>query len=360
DCLTHIDGDFALVIWDARRQEAFCARDRVGNKPFNYYWDGKTFFFASELHAILALPRVRQVFNEGLLAEYLANEWYSRDETFWIGVMRLVAAHRMIVNSGGARIEKYWQPDFLATLPYKGDEEYVENYREVFTDVVRRMSRSHQPVAYEVSGGLDSSALFAMAEHLRRDRKLPAPAISGYTLDFHDDPNANELEYCRAVGRYLGVPIREIPPTQMPVSWYRNWAAQYREFPSYPNAIMAIGLRETARGASCRVTLSGIGGDEWVGMPWTGAYYAEELAAWQWRNVYACLKADARELGTNTALWWLCRYGVAPLVPGPIINAIRKVRGVKKRASWLSTNLQEVLEKRRSQLRHSPPALLQR
>ena len=42
ECLPHIDGDFALVIWDARRQEAFCARDRMGNKPFNYHWDGKT------------------------------------------------------------------------------------------------------------------------------------------------------------------------------------------------------------------------------------------------------------------------------------------------------------------------------
>jgi len=101
ECLPHIDGDFALVIWDARRQEAFCARDRVGNKPFNYSWDGKTFIFASELHAILGLPGFREVFNEGMLAEYLANEWYSRDETFWNGVMRLVAAHRMVIGAGG-------------------------------------------------------------------------------------------------------------------------------------------------------------------------------------------------------------------------------------------------------------------
>ncbi len=58
DCLSRIDGDFALVIWDARQQQAFCARDRVGNKPFNYHWDGRTFAFASDLHAILRLPWV--------------------------------------------------------------------------------------------------------------------------------------------------------------------------------------------------------------------------------------------------------------------------------------------------------------
>ncbi len=283
ECLPHIDGDFALVIWDARRREAFCARDRVGNKPFNYSWDGKTFVFASELHAILALPGVKEVFNEGLLAEYLANEWYSRDETFWNGVMRLVAAHRMVVDAGGVRMERYWQPDLWATLPCKNDEEYIEHYRELLADVVRRMSRSHQAVAYEVSGGLDSSALFAMAEHLRRQQKLPAPAIEAYALDFHDDPNANELDYSRAMGRHLGVPIREISPTVMSVSWYRNWAERYREFPGYPNGIMAIGLREAARQEGCRAIVSGVGGDEWLGMPWTGAYYAEELASRQWR-----------------------------------------------------------------------------
>ncbi len=103
DCILHIDGDFALVIWDTQRRAAFCARDRVGNKPFNYSWDGKTFVFASELHPILGLPGAREVFNEGMLAEYLGNEWHSHEETFCKGVMRLRAAHRMMVDIGGTK-----------------------------------------------------------------------------------------------------------------------------------------------------------------------------------------------------------------------------------------------------------------
>jgi asparagine synthase (glutamine-hydrolysing) len=222
------------------------------------------------------------------------------------------------------------------------------------------MSRSHQPVAYEVSGGLDSSAIFAVAEHLRRQQKLPAPAIEGYSLDFHDDPNANELEYGRAVQWHLGLHLHEIPPTEMPVTWYRKWAKQYHEFPSYPNGIMAIGLREAAHQKGCRTILAGVGGDEWVGMPWTGAYYAEELASWQFQNVYACLKADSRELGIREALWWLCRYGAAPLLPEEIKRVLRKVRGVKPRATWLSADMQELLEKRRVQFRKAAPVRLRR
>jgi asparagine synthase (glutamine-hydrolysing) len=76
ECIDRVDGDFALVIWDERRRRAFCARDRLGNKPFHYHWDGSTLAFASELHPILALPWVRREPNEGMLAEFLAAEWH--------------------------------------------------------------------------------------------------------------------------------------------------------------------------------------------------------------------------------------------------------------------------------------------
>ena len=83
DCLTHIDGDFALLIWNARQQEAFCARDRMGSKPFQYQWNGKTLVFSSELRPIIDSQLVPKSINQFVLAEYLAAEWYSRDETLW-------------------------------------------------------------------------------------------------------------------------------------------------------------------------------------------------------------------------------------------------------------------------------------
>ncbi len=129
ECLAHIDGDFALVIWDARRNEAFCARDRLGNKPFTYHWDGKVLTFASELHAILAMPWVPEIPNEGMIAEFIADEWYTVDETLWTGIMRLPGAHRMCVGTAGPKPECYWEPDLWTALPYTRDEEYIEHYR---------------------------------------------------------------------------------------------------------------------------------------------------------------------------------------------------------------------------------------
>ncbi|MDH5223012.1 MAG: asparagine synthase-related protein, partial [Betaproteobacteria bacterium] len=257
ECLAHVDGDFALVIWDARRREAFCARDRLGHKPLHYHWDGKAFAFASELHPLLGLSWVAQAPNEGMVAEYLAWEFHSRDETLWQGILRLVAAHRMVVSKDGPRIDEYWAPDLWADPGFTRDEQYFERYRELLTDAVRRLSRSHRPVAYEVSGGLDSSAVFCIAERLRRDRSLPAPDTLAYTVSFTDDSGANEIEYARAVGAFTGRRIEEAQPTYPSLAWYEARARTYREFPGYPNGAMAFEGMRYAASKESRVVLTG-------------------------------------------------------------------------------------------------------
>jgi asparagine synthase (glutamine-hydrolysing) len=348
DCLLRLEGDFALVIWDERRREAFCARDRVGKKTFNYRWDGTTLAFASELHAILALPGMREELNEGLLAEVLGDEWRSHDETFWKGILRLPAAHRMTVSARSAQPERYWAPDLWETLPYTREDDYVEHYRALLVDVVRRTSRSHLPVACEVSGGLDSSAIFAVAEHLRRQQQLPAPAISGYCLKLEDAPEAEERAYSRAVGAHLGVTIEECDATLKPASWYRDWARRYREFPGYPNGAMLVGMRQAARERGARVMLSGAGGDQWLGVPWPGAYYTEDLTAGQVGEARAAFAADRQELGLWPAAWLLFRFGAVALLPDGIKNVLRAVRWPGGRPLRVSSRLQQELERRRT------------
>jgi asparagine synthase (glutamine-hydrolysing) len=356
DCLRHIDGDFALVIWDAQRREAFCARDRIGNKPFHYHWDGRTFAFASELHAILALPWVPETLNEGLVAEFLANEWHALDETFWQGVLRLPQAHRISVDEHGLDLNQYWVPDLHATLPCTSEGEFAEYYRALLTETVRRMSRSSGALACEASGGLDSSALLAVAEHLRREGVLLAPSLDAYTLAFTDDSAANELVYARAVGEHLGVDIREIEPTRKALAWYRERARRYRVFPSYPNGVMGAGIREAAAARGSRSLLVGVGGDEWL--RGSRAYYAEVLAAHQWPTLIACLAADRRDVGLGLSLWWLVRHGGVPLLPDRVKDLLRRASGVIRRKptgarTWLAPEMQRLLRDRRARYRRT-------
>jgi asparagine synthase (glutamine-hydrolysing) len=362
ECLAHVDGDFALVIWDARQKLALCARDRMGHKPFHYHWDGKTLAFASELHPILALPWVGEKPNDGMLAEFLAWEFHARDETLWQGVMRLVAAHRMVVDAGGPRPEPYWAPDLWATPSYTRDEDYIEHYRELFADSVRRMSRSHQPLACDVSGGLDSSAVFCMGEHLRRTNQLLASGIEGYTLAFTDDSDANELACARAAGDYLGVPIREIPPTVAPLSWYAESARSCREFPGFPNGSMSIDLRQQAAAAGSRVMFTGEWGDALL--QGSRAYYAEELSLRHWHALDDCFRTDAAAFGAPQAARWFIRHGVFPLLPPAIQQGVRQlVRKIRRSETcdtlyWLSPSMRQTVEQRRARFRppHAPRA----
>ena len=355
NCLSHIDGDFALVIWDARRQIAFCARDRMGNKPFHYHWHGNTLAFASELHPILALPWVAQIPNEGMLAEFLAAEWYSRDETLWQGILRLVAAHCMSVGDRGPKPELYWETDLWASLPCKTDQEYVEYYRELLFDSVRRRSRSHRPLAIEVSGGLDSSAVICVTEHLRRANRLSAPGFEGYTLAFTGNSAANELAYARTVGEHLGILIHEISPSIPPLSWYVERARATQGFPGFPNASMFLGIRQQAAKQGSRVILTGEGGDEWL--DGSRVYYAEELAHLRWYKLYGCFSRDASAFGLWQALKWFVRHGCFLLLPFSLQHGLRRLvwamRGGATHDSfyWLSPRLLKAVNLRREQKR---------
>lgn len=345
-CLSHIEGDFALAIWNTRERSLFCARDPLGNKPLVYHWSGSTLYFASELQAILALPEISEEANHCMLAQWLASEWYSLDETFWKGIYRLVAAHFLVADSHGIRTEQYWSPDLFSPLEYETDQEYINHYKELFTRTVSRLSRSHKPLAAEVSGGLDSSAIFSVAEDLRMCGKLLAPELEGYTLNFEGEPDADEIAYCRAVADKTDRTIREIEPASPELSWYRDSAAKYRDFPGLPNGVMAMNLMNAAAVNGSAVLLNGVGGDEWLGG--SRQYYAEEISAGRIRNLSKLFRQDVSEDGLLHSLVSFLRGGLLPFLPKSLKGVLRRVR--EKQASgvvgsqWLTPELKAVLK----------------
>lgn len=349
DCVVHMGGDFAFVIWDAKRQTAFCARDRVGNKPLVYWRTANSLVVASEPAAILALPWVPREINEGLLVERLADEWLSRDETLWTGVLRLVAAHRMSIGHDQVAMDRYWEPDLHAPIRYKRDEDYFAHYRELFLDCVRRASRSHRPIAYEVSGGLDSSAVFCAAKHLHDRGRIAAPGIHGYTLDFSGDAGADEIAYARAVRDFLGMPVTEISPAAMTPDWYLAQAREHCELPTFPNGAMMLNLRRRAHADGSRVILNGGGGDEWL--EGSRSYYADELSAGRLGTFASCAWADIRSVGLASTLHGILREGIFALLPSAVRTglrgAVRAALGRVRPDYWLSESARDALSARR-------------
>ena len=345
DCLDHMEGDYALTIWNSRTRRLFCARDPLGIKPFHYHWNGRSLYFASDVSALLALTNIPREPNLPVIAECLSAEWHSLDETFWKGVYMLPAAHHLWVTAAGPQRTRYWTPDLWRTLDYKRDTDYFEHYRELLADTVRRFSRSHKPVACDVSGGLDSSAIFAVADQLERTGRLPAPGMAGYTLNFGGYRDADEIEFARAVSAHLKRPVAEIEPAFPAFSSYAKAARQYRDLPGYPNLMMADNELTAISNSGSRVRLDGLGGDEWLCDG--GYYYQDELRSGHFSQVVRILASQTTADGLLTAARSLLRSTAVLALPDAILAIARRLRNSFDQQQtgrrWLSPVLRQAL-----------------
>jgi asparagine synthase (glutamine-hydrolysing) len=154
NCVQHLRGMFAFVLWDTRCKRLFAARDRLGIKPLYYWRDHKKFLFASEIKALLAHPGINAQFNRTTLPEYLAFGYLSGTETMFSGVRKLPPGHILELDEDGvARIERYWD------LPHKTSNEnrpksyYVQTYGEMLEQAVSSHLMSDVPLGVFLSGG---------------------------------------------------------------------------------------------------------------------------------------------------------------------------------------------------------------
>src|SRR5271170_5709652 len=104
-CLQLFRGMFAFAIWDKNARRLFCARDRLGVKPFYYYWDGRVFAFASEIKALLEHPAISPAFAEDLLPEALGFGFASGDHTLFQNIRKLMPGHWMLLDVDSPRPE---------------------------------------------------------------------------------------------------------------------------------------------------------------------------------------------------------------------------------------------------------------
>jgi asparagine synthase (glutamine-hydrolysing) len=252
-------GDFAFALWDRTGRELFAARDFLGVRPFYYFWDGRTFLFASEIATLLADDRVPRTLNEGMIAEVLAGQITSREETLYAAIRRLPPGHVLRLSARGLRLTRWFSLDPRTPLRYRSDGEYQARARSLLTDAVRAHTRSGGPVGAYLSGGLDSSSIVAIAASMGN--------ISAYSIGFPGrtcDETAL-IEELRARLNLPGEIVREPAPE---LDSYVRASERTRQFPGYPNGAVLAPLDRCARRDGIRVILTGMGGDEWfMGSP---------------------------------------------------------------------------------------------
>lgn len=210
DCLARLNGMFAFAVWDAAREELFLARDRMGVKPLYYARTPGGVVFGSEPKAILSHPGFRAELDADGIGELLAP---LGTRVPGPGIFRGQSEVRpgcvVRVSRGGLTSRAYWQ---LESWPHADDEAAtIARVRELLTDIVDRQLVADVPLCTLLSGGLDSSALTALAARaLERDGRGKLDTFSvdfpRSQDDFEPDPfrPSHDEPFAQQVARHTG------------------------------------------------------------------------------------------------------------------------------------------------------------
>jgi asparagine synthase (glutamine-hydrolysing) len=207
---------WAFALWDEKRQELFCSRDRFGIKPFYYTEAGGSFLFASEIKALLAHPDVGKRPDDEMLRTYLA--WGVLDHTertMFDGVFQLRPARAMVVTAGGKKEPcRYW--DVAVNPVIQGgepDDAAATHLLELLRDAVRIHLRSDVAVGTCLSGGIDSSTLTVLINDLIRTESPASVGARQKTFSaVFDDPRFDESRYIDEVVAATGVDDGRVQP----------------------------------------------------------------------------------------------------------------------------------------------------
>jgi asparagine synthase (glutamine-hydrolysing) len=194
----HIDGMFAIAVWDSRQQCGFLARDRMGKKPL-YYWEhAGALYFASELKALLTVPGFERRLNLEALHHYLGYKHVPHPLTIFEGVRMLPPAHRLVYRPGTSPVvSRYWQLSFATNGRPPDEGEVVEELLARMRRAVRRRLMSDVPVGFFLSGGIDSSLTTALAA------EESAEPIKTFTLTYTGGSTTAGKEQDRRWARWV-------------------------------------------------------------------------------------------------------------------------------------------------------------
>jgi asparagine synthase (glutamine-hydrolysing) len=300
-CLEHLRGMFGFAIWDIPGKKLFCARDRLGIKPFYYAMMPGAFAFASEIKSLLEIPELRPAMHRPAIPEFLAFGYLSSDETLFSGVRKLMPGHRLVLdlsmNDPQLQIVQYWDLEMQRAESPRSEAEQVAQFRELFEETVRMHLMSDVPLGVFLSGGLDSSSIAAVMASLRKDR------IQTFSVGYAEH-EYSELPYARMVAKHIGADYNEIilGPDEFFCSlpkliWHED------EPLVWPSSV-ALHFVSKLASEKVKVVLTGEGGDEIL-----AGYLKYRVMMWNLQGgpvyrklVPASLQSQVRRLLASDAL----------------------------------------------------------
>jgi asparagine synthase (glutamine-hydrolysing) len=258
DCVHHLSGMFAFALWDGRQKRLFCARDRLGKKPFYYAFADGHFVFGSEMASLAAYPGLPRRIRPQAVEDFFAYGYVPDPGTIFEDILKLPAGCTLSVardSFASPRIARYWQPGHRTIACTEQDA--AAELRLRLNGAVARRLIADVPLGAFLSGGVDSSAVVASAA-----TQLSSP-LDSFTIGF--DGAEDETPYARLVAdRYGTTQHNDRAAATDMIDAARAQAATFGEPFGDSSSVPTLTVCRLAR-RHATVALSGDGGDEVFG-----------------------------------------------------------------------------------------------
>lgn len=259
-----LNGIFAFTIYDSERKILFAARDAFGVKPFYYHSEAEKFSFASEIKTIISLTNIDKTINPNALFQTLLLQWQLGENTGFENVQKLLPGHFLEVETNDVlnfKIEKWKQENFDGAYLHLNEDEWIAKLDKVLNESVSRQLLSDKPIAYFLSGGLDSSLLLAIAHKIAPEKAKKAFTINAGAA-FKSEGFSEDLPYAKMVAKHLNIDLEIIESSANFLDDFDAMIYQLDEAQAdiAPLFVQQISRRAKAQGYD--VLIGGVGGDD--------------------------------------------------------------------------------------------------
>ena len=299
ECLQRLDGMFAFGIWDGARGRLFCARDRLGIKPFYYATPEDHFIFASEIKGLLPFPGLKTAADDEAVMGFLMHgNCDYRERTIFRDVQALPAAHALTIDVASRQVTRwcYWKPAPEPLVAGMDDSTRVATLRDMLLATARSHLISDVRAGSCLSGGLDSSAVVGLIGKIWREQPSAASALGDRFDTFtscYEYAELDERQYALQVANSVGATPHLVFPTASDFWDSFGQMAWHQDMPFSSLSFYAQWrVMRAAREAGVKVLLDGQGGDEVFGG------YAK------FRYAYLASLARAGRVGTMAREAW--------------------------------------------------------
>jgi asparagine synthase (glutamine-hydrolysing) len=275
DFVDHINGMFAIALWDTKQKKLILARDRFGEKPLYYGVFDNKLLYASEPKALLAHPAVNVELDLDAMRQYLSFDYVPAPRSIYKGVSKLPAAHMLTVENGEIETRRYWdltwqKPESKDGLNGTGIKPKTVELRDLLSDAVRMRLVSDVPLGILLSGGIDSSSVAAFAVRHATEK------VKTFSIGFEED-SFDESKYARQVAHHLGTEHYEATLSVETAADLIGDIATWLDEPLSDGSLIPTFMLSRFVRHHVTVALGGDGGDElFAGYP---MYYGHRVAS---------------------------------------------------------------------------------